>query len=146
MPAVWYAWFPYLCLRAIWDQTGTTLSYFSPSSLAVMFSEKIVLCNWLSEEGAFTQCDKKIIILHIWEWVESWSITFNHVQNISEHFRTKSRAKLRNVIEFDTVTSFACAWCITKSNTIRNNYNPLNSFESGGFLKESFGNFQYSDT
>ena len=46
------------------------------------------------------------------------------------------------MIVFDTGTSLACTWRVPKSNSMSNKYNPLKSFASGRFPKETFGNFQ----
>ena len=78
----------------------------------------------------------------------SWSCTSKNSQNhdLSRSikfitFKNRGPKKMRNMIGFGTKTSFAGVWCVPKSNTILNKYNPLNSFASGGFTKETFGIF-----
>ena len=64
-------------------------------------------------------------------------IIIYHVQLRSELFRTTLRTKLRNVIRFDSCTSFAYEWRVSKWIPTRNKDNPLNSFASGRFPKET---------
>ena len=49
------------------ELANSCVPYFS-SSLAVMFSEKLVWRNFLDEERAFPQPGAEITILHVQEW------------------------------------------------------------------------------
>ena len=113
----WFTWFYCLFLRAIWDRTRTALyclfffffisDIFGASHLTwLSFWGGRISSEWRKDNDLARPIMNKIVIYHVW--------------SRSELFRTTLRTKLRNLIGFDTGTSFACVWCVTNSNTILN--------------------------
>ena len=111
----------YMCFISLpsplysWDQTGIVLS----SSFFFLFGGNIFGIHCLAQHPSwggsiYSAWRRDNYIAH----PKMEVIMIYLVQSHSNFFTTKFRTKLRNMVGFDTVTSFECEWCVPNSNPI----------------------------
>ena len=140
LTAFWSAFFPWLCLCAIWDWTITALSYFlffggdffGAACLARLPCWEGIISSALHRDNDIARPRMGKIMIY-------------HVQNSSGPSSEQNCAMWLD-LTLAPHWRVCVAQCMPKSNPIRNKYNPLDSSVSGRFPKEAFGNIQNSDT